>query len=111
MSDALGYVHSKGFLHLDFKPANIFVSSSGVFKLGDFGCCRAAFDPTAKVRESILVGTPGYQAPEYLKNHLPTVKCDTYAFGITAWQLVVRETPFHLLHPHVIIYQVRSLAH
>lgn len=37
MSCAIKHVHDCGFVHLDIKPSNFFVSSLGVVKLGDFG--------------------------------------------------------------------------
>jgi len=44
-----------------------------------------------------LVGTPGYQAPEFLRGGLPHPLCDVYSFGILLWQLDSREVPFQVL--------------
>ena len=35
--DALGYVHGREIVHRDVKPLNVFISSAGAMKLGDFG--------------------------------------------------------------------------
>jgi len=37
---ALQYMHSEGFVHLDVKAMNIFISNEGVWYLGDFGSCK-----------------------------------------------------------------------
>ena len=38
--EALQYAHSKGVAHLDLKPENVFCTTDGRFKLGDFGLAR-----------------------------------------------------------------------
>jgi serine/threonine protein kinase len=35
--DGLGWLHERGLVHLDLKPANIFLSEHGLCKIGDFG--------------------------------------------------------------------------
>ena len=45
-----------------------------------------------------LVGTPGYQAPEFLRGGLPHPAVDIYALGILFWQLDAREVPFQVLN-------------
>ena len=66
ISSALAHCHSKGVLHMDIKPANILVTSLGVYKVGDFGCSVTTSCTSLPVDHS-LVGTPGYQAPEFLQ--------------------------------------------
>ena len=45
-----------------------------------------------------LVGTPGYQAPEFLRGGLPHPAVDIYALGILFWQLDAREVPFQVVN-------------
>ena len=102
---ALSHCHSKGIIHLDVKPANILVNRRGVCKLGDFGCSVSLSNLSLGVDHS-LVGTPGYQAPEFLRGQAPTTHCDIYSLGILLWQLDSREVPFSGQHPQVVMYQV-----
>ncbi|KAE8241059.1 hypothetical protein A4X13_0g7581 [Tilletia indica] len=37
LAHGLSYIHSNGILHLDLKPANVFITAFGSLKIGDFG--------------------------------------------------------------------------
>ena len=39
-SEGLRHIHDKDFLHLDLKPENIFLTETGLLKIGDFGVVR-----------------------------------------------------------------------
>lgn len=41
MGHALAYAHERGFVHCDFKPANVFLTDRGEVKVIDFGIARA----------------------------------------------------------------------
>ncbi|NXP70947.1 MOS kinase, partial [Ramphastos sulfuratus] len=112
----LAFLHSHSIVHLDLKPANVFITEQGVCKIGDFGCSQ-------KLEESMSQsphvcqqgGTYTHRAPELLKGERVTTKADIYSFGITLWQLVMREQPYlgerqYVLYA-VVAYNLRpSLA-
>ncbi len=60
LGDALRYIHSRGLIHGDIKPGNIFVRGS-VVKLGDFSSLVRLITLTSR---SPLSHTPGWRAPE-----------------------------------------------
>jgi proto-oncogene serine/threonine-protein kinase mos len=55
-----------------------------------------------------MVGTSGYQAPEFLRGGIPSTACDIYSLGIMFWQLDSRQIPFQGVHPHTVIFGVVS---
>lgn len=60
--DGLDEVHANGLLHLDIKPANIYLRADSSPVLLDFGAARQALAGEGELLKSIY--TPGYAAPE-----------------------------------------------
>ena len=90
--DALGYSHSRGVIHRDVKPDNIFVTDDGSVKLGDFGIAR--IDSTSKTHAGTVLGTPSYMAPEQIRGETADARSDLYAAGVILYQFLVGERPF-----------------
>ena len=59
---AISYCHSRKILHRDIKSSNIFLTSNGTLKLGDFGIARL-LENTRDFAKTV-VGTPYYMSPE-----------------------------------------------
>ena len=109
---ALSFAHSRGFLHLDVKPANVIVSSDDRCKLADFGCSQlcseqesVSNEPTTPTKSS-LTGTFAYRAPELLRGRCATDKADVYSTAICLWQLATRERPYRYEEHQVVIFAV-----
>ena len=64
LAKAMGYVHERGVLHRDLKPANVLLTIDGVPKITDFGLAKWLDVPSNDTRSGVIVGTPGYMAPE-----------------------------------------------
>ena len=84
IASALDYVHQRGIVHLDIKPANIMVTRTDVCKVADFGCCQYRESDPVRT-ESLLTGTFAYRAPELHRGLPPTPQCDVYALGKILW--------------------------
>ncbi|KAJ8245904.1 hypothetical protein GJAV_G00261540 [Gymnothorax javanicus] len=91
---ALQHLHSRGFVHMDLKPANVFLTRSGRLKLGDFGLLlelsgdRRA-QPGGKDRdewEDAQEGDPRYMAPELLRGEY-TPAADVFSLGVSILEL------------------------
>ncbi|CAI5961064.1 unnamed protein product [Closterium sp. NIES-64] len=82
VASGLDHIHSRGVLHLDIKPDNIFIDAHGNLKIGDFG--RAVWEQRWDWEE----GDGGYLAPELLQDEPPTTATDMYSFGAMLFELV-----------------------
>jgi eukaryotic-like serine/threonine-protein kinase len=92
---ALAEAHACGVVHCDLTAENVLVDrlreGDDFAKVIDFGLARL-FDHA--VRESRLVGTAEYMAPEQIRGDLIQPATDIYAVGILLYEMVVGRTPF-----------------
>ncbi|XP_069044403.1 membrane-associated tyrosine- and threonine-specific cdc2-inhibitory kinase [Lepisosteus oculatus] len=79
---ALRHLHAQGFLHLDLKPANVFLSPAQRCKLGDFGLLLQLGGQGAEAQE----GDPRYMAPELLRGHYSPA-ADVFSLGLSILEL------------------------
>lgn len=94
VADALAYVHSRGVVHRDVKPANILLDRSGRPYLTDFGIARAV-GAAALTAVGDTVGTAAYLSPEQVRGQEVGPPTDVYALGLVLLEALtgVREYP------------------
>lgn len=92
LSNGLREVHTQKLLHLDIKPANIYIRLDGSPVLLDFGSARQALSESqAKISPSY---TPGFASPEqYYDRKLLGPWSDIYSIGATMYSCLTRTSP------------------
>lgn len=81
----MNHAHSKGLLHGDLRPGNIFITDDYKVKISDF-----------RLREEVGTYTP-YMAPEQFDENAPLQHTvDMYAYGVVLYEMCLGELPFKL---------------
>ena len=92
--DALAAVHAAGVVHRDLKPTNVLVTSDGPVLI-DFGIAQAAGDDAAQITSAgLVVGTPGYLAPELLGGAEPSPATDLWGLAAVIAFAATGRPPF-----------------
>jgi hypothetical protein len=90
--------HQRGIVHRDLKPENVLIGDNGVARILDFGIARTLTpDPGRKrlTATGMMVGTPGYMAPEQLEGGPGDVRSDLFALGTVLYEMATGTNPFH----------------
>lgn len=91
--ELMDVVHQAGLILRDFSPNNIMVLPDGQLRLIDLELAVAAGEPEAK---GLMVGTPGYGAPEQMAGAPPSLHADYFSLGATMCFLFLGDTPYFL---------------
>lgn len=113
----LRFIHESGVIHLDLKPANIFLTQEGRFKIGDFG--MASLWPRASggsplgvplggferegdkvyLAREVLQGTYG-RAADIFRYVYPDVSCPSFAISLSlSLGMTMLETAANIVVP------------
>ena len=76
----LEFAHSHDIVHRDLKPGNVWLTSDGVAKIGDFGLAVAT-DRSRLTQEGMMVGTVSYMPPERAMGGIVEARSDLYSLG------------------------------
>ncbi len=97
VAGALGAMHRSGFVHRDLKPGNLYLSGGEVaaIKIIDFGIARMRGASAEITHTGIMVGTPGYMAPEQARGE-PDIdpRADVFALGCVLFRCLTGKPAF-----------------
>ncbi len=93
LCDVLGYLHrqSPPVIFRDLKPANVMFTPSGQLKLIDFGIAR--FFKAGQAGDTLVMGTPGYAAPEQHGTGQTDARSDVYSLGVVLHRMLTLHDP------------------
>ena len=124
LCSALGAAHARGVIHRDLKPHNVFVMGDDVLpskafelddidalpavKVLDFGLSRFTERESELTKTGIILGTPGYMAPEQAGGLGTDHRTDIYGLGALLYASATGRAPFKEDSPQKTVLSVLS---
>lgn len=105
VAGALDYAHQRSVIHRDLKPANVLMDADGNTYLSDFGIAKFKEETIGLTATGVMIGTPGYMAPEQWRSEPVDARTDVYAFGVMTFELFSGRLPFYGDTPFVLMYR------
>ena len=88
MTQGLNYIHSKNFVHCDFKLENVLLTEDNQIRICDFGFCTNDYSQIYKITEE-------YVAPEIINKEECGPPIDMWALGVAIFTIGNKEMPYY----------------
>ncbi|SDX77663.1 serine/threonine-protein kinase [Paenibacillus sp. CF384] len=88
LCEALHYLHSQHppIIHRDLKPTNVMIDRGGFVRLIDFGIAREY--KRGKAQDTVMLGTPGFAAPEQEGEYQSDARTDVFGLGALLYYML-----------------------
>lgn len=111
---AIAYLHDEGIVHRDLKPENLIYldpSEGSPIKITDFGLAKYRSGKSKAAKMTTACGTPGYVAPEVLKNQPYGQEVDMWSVGVILYILLCGFPPFYHENTSQLYKQIKRGAY
>jgi predicted Ser/Thr protein kinase len=93
LASALAAIHAAGVIHRDLKPGNVMMEDGNPVVI-DFGIAHIADAATRLTQTGMVMGTPGYLAPEVIEGQPSTGASDVHSWGATVAYAATGRQPY-----------------
>ncbi|GAA1403190.1 hypothetical protein GCM10009600_10910 [Oerskovia paurometabola] len=106
LAEALEAVHAAGVVHRDLKPSNVLVTQNGPVLI-DFGIAHG-LDEARATSTGLVMGTPGYLAPELLEGAAPSANSDWWGWAALLAFAATGRPPFGMRPVEAVLARART---
>ena len=98
------HCHDRKVLHRDLKPQNIFLTSNGKIKIGDFGIAKV-LNSTGELAKT-AIGTPYYISPEICQEKRYNHKSDVWSLGCILYEMATLKHAFDGRNMKILVMKI-----
>ncbi|MFI5711091.1 serine/threonine-protein kinase [Kribbella sp. NPDC051620] len=106
LAESLQAIHQVGVVHRDLKPGNVMMFNGKPVMI-DFGIAQAA-DDLRLTQTGLVIGTPGYLAPELIAGEMVSESADWWGWAATVAYAATGRRPFGKGPFEVVLHRVHT---
>jgi hypothetical protein len=106
VAEAIHHAHSRGIVHRDVKPSNVFLLEFGEAKIVDFGIAKAPASEMTQAGQ--VLGSPAYMSPERVYERPVDGRTDLFSLGAVLYEMLTGRRAFGGRNVHEILRRVAA---